>query len=838
MQPERSRLSTMSSSDPITAALPPNSDYITYLTILEYQLNAGNVSILTKHLVSDDGTLVREIGWDLVKLLLPLLGDAPKDAAQCLEVVARRGNPREVVVRVAEALETLSLEDDGEELALAAGEGLSSDPLRTFSGEAERIHLGPMKLEGMPSPPQRSGKVDMALEEESQKKAHRDALERTGKQFSSLLSMLGLLHARIKTQHPSRFLATTLPAALTAYRQIPTTLETTQAMLNVLSKLSGVKERPSLPPRSSTASVNRVPTLPLNGTEVYAPLPDPEGGSDENSRAPSETETSIVQRLLQAVSLEVLEEYLLAFPGTMEWSTRLYEKQAPQKLLPNRLPRLTAWREESSLRVQENLLDQFIRIAKNLRLDIDHAFRITNLPLTADAEECDSEGADEEENQEPSEYPTSPSQIPYPHLGSLFLFLASKVPQVLNSDQPAPLMSTPIPDLHHFVNQFVIPSPVPGINHAIPRVTHNPPSAIDGLLAFFFLTKFPPPWPRNESIAVRDAARPFSSPTEVSDYQSIIHMLSFLSADHPDPAFRTSANHIATQLLHSHPISRSRLAIIKSTLKDCGPYVNLKEVAISWLKEELVATTNPPLVDSSAMDREGSNVFCSPDLFSDDSGDNGNDELMSLIFLDPDQQQEDDKSLLNTIAPFKSHPPYQIAALNLLFLLLTNPILKARFYSSIISKMSVFVPSESDPAGGKAKQPHDDVPEQRVILPQVFFHRIRKDVEKQMTTGTGDGGYGNGPVAEKKAQSPSMANKEGKSGLTAQAVREEVAGSETAEPSKRESSAGAGTEPTEEDEKTDKVVRERNLAFLALAVGRVTGALEAIKREKVSGAEE
>jgi hypothetical protein len=124
-----------SEEDPLTAALPPVTDYITYLTILEYRLNAGNLGTLNGILDRDDGTLAKEIGWDLLRLVLPMLPDAPRDAAQCLDTIARRGNPREVVVRVAEELEKLGrLDDDADD----NDDESDGDGLPTFDGEAER----------------------------------------------------------------------------------------------------------------------------------------------------------------------------------------------------------------------------------------------------------------------------------------------------------------------------------------------------------------------------------------------------------------------------------------------------------------------------------------------------------------------------------------------------------------------------------------------------------------------------------------------------------------------------------------------------------------------------
>ncbi len=652
-------------TDPITAALPPNSDYITYLTILEYQLTPERLPILTRHLAEDDGTLAKEIGWDLVKLILPLIEAAPKDAAKCLEVVARRGNPREVVVRVAEALEVLGADDDATESGF--DEEPETNELPTFKGEAQRIHLGHMDLDGIP-PPSLSRKhpsSDMPASEHLQEMMN--VSDSSGLQFSTLLLMLGILHSRIRTQYPSRFLATSLPAALGAYRRISITFETTSAFLGLLGKLSG-KQRPILPPRSSTANVTNIKPAMTPDTEVYAPLPDPEAQSKDDAKAPSDVEMSLVLRLLQAVTLEVLEEYLLADSSTMEWSIRLLEKQSPQRAIPDRKPRSKIWQDDENLQSKDSMMDKFRRLANDLRLNPDDVFSHTNLPLVRDQKPEDVTtdiGAEQDEDEEPSEFPTSPSQIPYSHLGALFLYLAGRVPAIVYSDETTSSVKMSMPDLHHFVNQFVVPTPTAVNDHFIPSVAHNPASAIDAMLALLLLVILPQN-PTHSDFQLRAD----------DDHKALISVFFYLCAEHPNPSFRTSAHCLATTLLHNHPSSGFRLSIIQSTITNCGPFDNLKEVAINWLKEEILFTVPGPMPTSSLSgsestrqqsssdinndDDDENNVFASPTLFSD------HEPLSSLIF--PAQPSA---SEMPTVAA--------IPSLNLLFLLLSNPTLRSRY---------------------------------------------------------------------------------------------------------------------------------------------------------------
>ena len=96
----------------ITESLPPVTDYLTYLTILESHLNASplhpDLLPTLNRLLQADEKLTINIGWDLVSILLPLPGAEP-----CLLTIARTGNPREVILKVVEALRALAISDDG-----------------------------------------------------------------------------------------------------------------------------------------------------------------------------------------------------------------------------------------------------------------------------------------------------------------------------------------------------------------------------------------------------------------------------------------------------------------------------------------------------------------------------------------------------------------------------------------------------------------------------------------------------------------------------------------------------------------------------------------------------
>jgi len=142
---------------------------MTYLTIVEYNLTKETLPTLVT--VLQDEELTRNIGWDLINTLLPLL----PESQTALDVVVKLGNPREVVLKVTEALRLLDFGDEE-----ASGDENGEDPST--------------------SKQQEEGEEVLAI-----------------MQMKALLSMLPGLHARLNTKTPSRFLSTTLQAVLAAF---------------------------------------------------------------------------------------------------------------------------------------------------------------------------------------------------------------------------------------------------------------------------------------------------------------------------------------------------------------------------------------------------------------------------------------------------------------------------------------------------------------------------------------------------------------------------------------------------------------------------------------------
>ncbi|KIW11894.1 hypothetical protein PV08_09167 [Exophiala spinifera] len=527
--------------DPLVAALPPATDYMTYLTLLEYQLTPEKLPTLNRLLTEDDGKLAKEIGWDLLRLVLPMLDSAPAEANQCLEIIARRGNPREVVVRVAEELEKLG--DDAEED--------SPDPdvdevdMATFSGEAPRVHLGSMKLDGMPETEQAPKNEPELVSGPAEKKNF--APVDKGLRLQALFNILGVVHPRIKTQYPSRFLATSLPPALGAYRHVPITIETTTAFLTMLENLSG-KKRPPLPPRTGTVddptAGSEAAEQSKTVTATPASLPDPEAKGEEESRGnmtASVEEKAIIFRLLNAVNLEVLDEYLSFLASaehpSMSWTARLRETFEPKRVVPGRPSETQHWKETPELQERDALLARFHKLAAEL--DLSTSQEVTKL---VHDEDDDADGS-EEAKEEPSEYPTSPAQIPFPRNGVIFLFAYETFSKPI--DAPLILSTSDLTKLtaHAFPLSATPSIPSPALldsllsllyRHAVPHSSPNP-------------TPHPPPSPAKFILLLSTLTQVFTIT--------------------PWPSLRDSAHYIASKLLHAYPDRDVRLQIITQTLR-------------------------------------------------------------------------------------------------------------------------------------------------------------------------------------------------------------------------------------------------------------------------------
>ena len=321
-------------------ALPPETDYLTYLTLLEYNLTVEQLPTL--HDILQDTNLTANIGWDLVHLLLPFL----PASQQCLQDVARLGNPREVVLKVTELLEQIGVEEeDGE------GDGRAEESNKEEGLGVEKLNIAGDNAEARAEDVDTTSDTALSKLTPSTPKAKEKPPPKPV-QFIALLEMLSILHPRIKTKYPSRFLSTSLQAILPAYTQVAAVQEATEAVLGFVKALSGVR-RPRLPPRKSS---NAVLLQEKNATES---APDPEG--KDETLGPDEM--ALQNRLLQSFLTHVTEDYILAISMTGEvpglaWSSRFQEKLHPEKIRPDRKPYSVMFAEEDTLHARDAIMGQ------------------------------------------------------------------------------------------------------------------------------------------------------------------------------------------------------------------------------------------------------------------------------------------------------------------------------------------------------------------------------------------------------------------------------------------------------------------------------------------------
>jgi hypothetical protein len=279
----------------ITASLPPATDHLTYLTILESHLSPALLPTLNS--ILQDVDLTQNIGWDLIHILLPMAG-----ADQSLDTIARLGNPREVILKVTEALQTLDLDSVGDE------EDAEEDTPKNASNT--RHSAGPSEID----------------------------------QFCLLVRLLSTLHPRIRTKYPSRFLSTSLMAILSAFRPSG---QATLAVISFVRAISG-RKRPPLPGRKSGLNIIAASTSSHSGPAA----PDPEAQAEEPNDA------AIQNKLLQSFVTHILEDYVNSNP--LEWAARLQESFEPAKVVIGRKNLGDAFKEEPALIARQEIVGQLV----------------------------------------------------------------------------------------------------------------------------------------------------------------------------------------------------------------------------------------------------------------------------------------------------------------------------------------------------------------------------------------------------------------------------------------------------------------------------------------------
>ncbi|KAL9043989.1 MAG: hypothetical protein Q9214_002845 [Letrouitia sp. 1 TL-2023] len=608
------------SDNPLLKALPPETDYLSYLTILEYNLNLEQLSTL--HEILQDTTLTSNIGWDLVHLLLPLL-----PASQpCLQDVARLGNPREVVLKVTELLEGLAVSQEEEEEKKSENSGVENEG-GVLEEEEIKDALGVATDADIPQDQSHHDHQPSMQPYQSPSKVM---------QFVNLLEMLAILHPRIKTKYPSRFLSTALQAVLPAYARLAGSAEALAAVFAFVKALSGF-QRPALPPRKSSSRV------PSQAQLTPQPAPDPEGQSDPVAQE----EIVLIQRLLQSFLTFVVEGYVSALPANedtagMAWSSRWHEKRHPEKTIPGRMKLIDRFAEDESLHARDTTMGQMLALGHEVKLDPNELIHTLKSP---------SPPASPSEEVSSPDLPSSASDVPLSRLGSLYLVVASLASTLFFS---AP---SRLPPLHTYQDFSTLLAYFIALDSNIGAESYQ---LIDALL-FLGLSTVDQKTNR--------------APEDEMTFRSTLQRLSLLSALIPSAALRFSAHTLCGEILHAYPDPQVRSSFIEDTLLHC-PYENLKASAVGWLKDEVLSTSAPtssppPAVTTDDNDGTRKNVFTTPACIH---------LLAPYLFFDPDTLSSDEE--------FLAHEGFFLAVLNLCILFLSSPTLSQslRFTAVITAK--------------------------------------------------------------------------------------------------------------------------------------------------------
>ncbi|KAI4101170.1 MAG: hypothetical protein LQ345_007424 [Seirophora villosa] len=576
--------------NPLIQALPPAVDYLSYLSILEYNLSVSQLPVL--HDILQDTTLTTNIGWDLVHLLIPLL----PASTSCLQDVARLGNPREVVLKVTELLEGLRIRDTNEE--------------DQEENEDQEVVESSLQSQAEQSSGGTTDKTSTSPHHDSPTSKDRTA------QFCALLDMLAILHPRIKTKYPSRFLSTSLQSVLSAYPTLMNDDEATDAVLSFIKSFAGSK-RPRLPPRKSSTHIS------VQAEQGPLSAPDPE--ASEEPAAPEEQ--ALQQRLLQSFLTFAAEVYMSALPSdddevvAMAWSSRLEEQVHPKRNIPGRRTMREAFEKDEHLHRRDSIVGQMLALARDLHLTPDELVKTLTEP-------------EDLSNENPDDLPSSASDVPLSRPGCLHLLCATITSNILfHAPSTIPALSV-FPTFSSTLTNL-LGDPSSG------RIGTEPASLIDSLL---FLG----------SHTFETSSLP-KQPPDDDTFTNALQRLSLLSANTPSAPLRYHAHILTSRLLHAHPNQNLRLAFIKDTLQHC-PYENLKASAVGWLKDEILAALAPSNTENeqqeSASVEVGGSIFSTPACV---------ETLSPHLFRDPLAMSDEE---------FRAHAPFFLAALNFRYFLL------------------------------------------------------------------------------------------------------------------------------------------------------------------------
>ncbi|KAB8296728.1 hypothetical protein EYC80_002148 [Monilinia laxa] len=447
------------------------------------------------HDVLQDEVQADLIGWDIMPTLLQVPG-----AESCLITIARLANPREVIIGVVQAISELDLE-----------------------GVEDNWDVGPTEIEAGAAA-RESNDID---------------------QFCLLLSLLAIIYPRIKTKHPSRFLANSIDTITNAFHP---SHKAVLAVVKFIQTLSG-KKRPTLPGRKSSLSITNIMHPEVDASLPTAPDPEPE---EEDAY-----ESAIKQKLLQGFAIHMLDLYISDHP--IEWAGRLQELFDPKRVVAGRTSLCAAFRVDPSLQIRDEVAGQLIALCRDLGL-ADYNLLFDTIYATPPVAHVQAQ------HEDPSDdLPDSVEEIPLSPNGSLFLLTSLIFSSIMfKSKTPEPAM-TIFPDHAKLVARF------------FESAVSSPVAIVDAIVAIGL-------WLEHSNKFV-------SGEFKDNDYMAHLRALSLWSATNPSASLRYCTHKLTSAILHAHPVDAMRLTFISKTLQGSPDEISaiaLKASAITWLKEELI----------------------------------------------------------------------------------------------------------------------------------------------------------------------------------------------------------------------------------------------------------
>jgi len=504
----------------IRDARPPETDRFTYLTIIEANLCPEILPALND-ILQESAELTQEIGWDLVFNLVNLPG-----SEACLETIARLGNPREVVLKVLETLELLDT----------------------------------------PSSDQEDAPTTVLPESVSREQ-----------KFVTLLGVLAIVHLRIKTKYPSRFLAQTLRTVIQTYDP---TQEATAAVVNLIHNLSG-RRRPALPNRKSSINVAN----PAQDGDASKNAPDPEAEAEVGGKNDKDgiQEEAMQQKLLLSFATCVLAKYTDS--NDMGWATRLLEFYYPEKIPPRKVTAMKLYRQDEELLQRDGIIGRLVALIKDLGLDScpkSHVDKLSEGPIVSDPLSTPDDYAD------PDDVALSTGGCI--DLIAYWAFSAT----VFDADLPTPEMNI-LPEHLVLLEKLLGEDPESQIRQS--------PGTFQSLVAIGLWLHASD---HISASSYKPATSPRTSDDEPSGFMQYLHLITLIALYSPRIAWRNSAIQLAGYVFHANPSEDDRLHILNDLLENCT-FATLKAAAITWLREEMIAASSNPSSSST--------IFSTPQAF-------------------------------------------------------------------------------------------------------------------------------------------------------------------------------------------------------------------------------